>query len=173
MKRYSVVLLLAVTPAVGLAKDKHPQHPPVPVFLYAEQAEAKPGGFVSPQDQRDAKEMADALKDLRRELSGKKCVALVETPEKAKVVLRFDGRGYEGTGASETYHPSQPFARGVTTKEIRAATLRVTLIVGEYKEQFVGVGDPNSDIFRPWRAPTSHIAKEVVKWIDLNLDKLP
>src|SRR5262249_21217580 len=91
------------------------------------------GGFVTP-------EVGDSLKDLLRGRAGKKdVVRLVDSPDKADLVVTVQGRGYQETGrrvyrSTRTRHSYRSTSSKETVKVVRAS-----LEAGAYKLTIYGV----------------------------------
>ena len=118
------------------------------------------GGFVTP-------EVGDSLKDLLGAFDGKKdVVQLVDSPDKADLVVTVQGRGYQETGrrvyrSTRTRHSYRSTSSKETVKVVRAS-----LEAGAYKLTIYGV-DNNF-----WKSAANGLASQVEKWIKGNYAQL-
>lgn len=161
MKKTLAVLTLFIS-ATAFAGTKKPlRTQPVRIHVFAAGAE---GDFVDV----DSKAKQDSIKDLSKALSNKKAIELVQSPERAHIVVEIMSRGYEETGGSTL---GRSVWGNLKTSANSAATVRVRFSAGPYSTEMIGrAGD--EQLFSLWSTCAGQIAGQIDKWIDLNYDRL-
>jgi hypothetical protein len=117
-------------------------------------------GFVTP-------EVGDSLKDVLGAFEGKKdVIQLVDSPDKADLVLTVQGRGYQETGR-RIYRSTRTKRsyRSTSTKET-VKVVRASLEAGAYRLTIYGVDNSF------WKSAANGLAGQVEKWVKGNYPQI-
>jgi hypothetical protein len=151
---------LALLVGVG-AQSAWAQDVRIYVFIKAD-----PSGFVD----ADSKDRQDTLTDLRKALSKKKGLSVVDDPKAAGVSVEILGRGFEETGGLNV---RSPLELGPDLKPNREMTIRSRLLVGDYETPIVAQNSPGA-LFQSgrWQDLAGKLANQIEKWVKDNRSKL-
>ena len=146
-------------------------------------AQSKPGRFTVyvSAPVRDgffdtSKPIQDSIRDIRADLKGMKEITLVDSQDKADVVLTVIGRGVgiETFGQRLSSYVNYFGYAEVYNVPLTAQTYWISTVmqVGNYKKEFVGIYRTSYDYAALWRRAAEQITKSVQAWIQTNAMQL-
>jgi hypothetical protein len=143
--------MAAVT--VTLAQDT-----PVTVYVFSVPSPETPGGFIDKRSESLSERREESAQDLKKALSDKKRVKIVDDPKEARIRVEVAWR----SSPPSTFNILKPGG------DLEIA-VRARLVVGEYSLHIVGKPSP----IRPgWRGAAENVARQVDEWIKMNQDRL-
>jgi len=158
-------LLLSISVSHAQTKAKHQR------FTVYVSAPVREGFFDT------NKGIEDSIKDIRGQLSGMREITVVDSQDKADVVLTVIGRGvgFESYGQRLSYVNYFGYAE-LYNVPLTAQTYWISSVmqVGNYKKEFVGIYTRTqwADVASLWGRATNQITKSVQAWIKTNTMQL-
>jgi hypothetical protein len=157
MRRMMVIVL-----ALMLVGTIHAAEPVIPVYVVQPTGEFVDAALKDRQDSTQ-----DVIKKLRRK---EKTLVLVDSPDKAVVIIDILRRGVDETGDSTL---SRNTLNGtVDAQAVKGYVVRARLTVGDYTTEVTGISIASELYPATWGSAAGMVATEIDKWIKANRAKL-
>jgi hypothetical protein len=144
-----VVATLAAVPLLSAASQ------PAALRLYVGAHERD--GFVDVD-----RGLSESIRDVQRELRGKKQVRLVQRREDAQLMLTVVRRGAAGSAGAV----AMPIGPAAIAVPIDIVSVEALLRVGDHERQFTGTDET-------YRRCAKRIVEDLLTWVSANRERLP